>query len=722
MSFVPPEKPRNCTLGPDANTYNQPIPEGISGLLRSSVERISIQELFMPTLTFDPTRAVMETPVSINAASTISILAVLCSATSLNFSARAVLTNVSRCLDQSVRKNPSAKPCAEELRQGVNTTLVELNELEMVDPTLASGFLPSDKPVLKLLTRLPRHAPDELFEAVGNMLITAYVTDIPLSAPRAERLNTVVSAIRNEPALTLAQTKELQTLLKRSRDDLLETLVQSLSTQDKATLKFNAQLLTHLRSELNSKHEQEQQSANVRRFMELSSLLNAIEQLKLELAEGQPEALITLIAFCTHLHWDLALQVPLLNGDEQPGVMMWIDAKAGLVNVWIQPLLRELGQPIAGCHPTSDTLRLPLPQVIAQQLQIAVTINPAVRRLGDLISKEGARSNNLEKYWSESRRAQFIRSAPPNAIRMQPNRAVAAYAFLAFHLVTKPDLPYLTISEEQVWAMRCSFFQTVGLGSARKNEHLTPSHVGSQRTVQHETAQKVFEELHQSLAAVSVGRRYTLTKLIEYHNRYTRAVALYLHFATGGRGSRDIEFLASSWFYGSAFGYLDDKNAGASGGLTPVPISPKVSEQLRLWSLHLGSLQMRLSKLLGHHARLTMNRIQAILDYLEVPLFFLLNSDGSFRPLIAKHLFVGRAATLNHDFGRHFMASELTGNGQMLSDVHGFLRHQGAGINPQSAYGIEVQQDRLLRTALSIDTVLTKLGITPLPGLVGGMQ
>lgn len=295
----------------------------------------------MPTLAFDPTRAVMETSVSISAASTISIVAVLCSATSLNFSARAVLTNVSRCLDQSVRKNPSAKPCTEELRQGVNTTLVELNKLEMVDPTLASGFLPNDKPVLKLLTRLPRYAPDEVLETIGNMLITAYVTDISVSAPRAERLNTVVSAIRNEPALTLAQTKEIQTLLKRSRDDLLETLVQSLSTQDKAALKFNAQLLTHLRSELNSKHEQEQQSANVRRFMELSSLLNAIEQLKLELAEGQPEALITLIAFCTHLHWDLALQVPLLNEDEQPGVMMWIDAKAGLVNVWIQPLLRK---------------------------------------------------------------------------------------------------------------------------------------------------------------------------------------------------------------------------------------------------------------------------------------------------------------------------------------------------------------------------------------------
>ena len=40
-----------------------------------------------------------------------------------------------------------------------------------------------------------------------------------------------------------------------------------------------------LRSELNSKHEQEQQCADVRRFMELSSLVNAIEQLKLELPE-----------------------------------------------------------------------------------------------------------------------------------------------------------------------------------------------------------------------------------------------------------------------------------------------------------------------------------------------------------------------------------------------------------------------------------------------------
>jgi len=676
----------------------------------------------MPSLVIDPTRSVLETPVTANTASTISDLAVLCGASSLNFSARAVLTNVARCLDQSLAKQPSAVGCIDSLRKGVSDALAELEDSEMVDPTLAPGFVGSDQPALKLLSRLPRNAPDDLTETVGNMLITAHLTDTPLPNNRATRLNTLVSAVRNEPTLSLTQLNELQALLKRSREDLLETLVQYVSTQDKDTLKFNSQLLNHLRSQLDSKHVQDQRCANIRGFSDLSTVLENVEELKLAMADGQHEALVTLIAFCTNLHWDLALRLPLLNGGEQPGFIMWIDRNKGQANVWIQPLLRELGQPIEGCHPTSKTLRLPLPSVVAQQLQITVALNPTARRLGDLISPDIARSNSLEEYWSESRRAQFIRSAPPNAIRMHPNRVVAAYAFLAFQLISKSDLPYLTISEEHIWEMRCSFFQNVGLGTAANNELPAPSSVGSKRTPKYDTVQRIFQELQESLSAIGVGRRYTLSKLVEYHNRYTRAVALYLQFVSGGRSSKNISFLASSWFYGSAFGYLDDKTVGASGGLTPIPISPHTSEQLRLWFLHLQSLQKRLGKLQGCRSAATTNRIQSVLDHHEISIFFGLKPDGSVFSLTADQLFVGRAAALNHDFGRHFIASELTSNDQLLSDVHGFLRHQGEGINPQSAYGIDVQQDRLLRTALSIDKVMTDLGIHPIKGLVGGAQ
>jgi len=141
-----------------------------------------------------------------------------------------------------------------------------------------------------------------------------------------------------------------------------------------------------------------------------------------------------------------------------------------------------------------------------------------------------------------------------------------------------------------------------------------------------------------------------------------------------------------------------------------------------LWTMHLESLHARLFKLLGVRARGSGAHIESILQHRPVPLIFLLNGDGTYREMQSPDLFGGSAATLTRDFGRHFIASALTTGEQTLADTHGFLRHQGAGINPQSAFGIEVQHDRLLRTAIAIDGILADLGIQPLAGLAGASK
>lgn len=676
----------------------------------------------MPRLTFDPSENILDTTVSTNTASTISALATLCSATSLNFSALAVLTNVKRSLDHSVKKHPTSSNFVQTLQKDVETALDELFELNMIDPSLTPGFINSKKPVLSVLTRLPSQAPAELFETVGNMLTTAYLTDVAPPASRFKRLNALTSSIRNEPALTELQATELQTLLNRSRDDLIETLTQRLSTESKPILHFNARLLIHLRSNLNSEHVAEQRCANQRQYLTGAPLIKAISDLKTSIENGETTALITLIGFCVGLSWDLTTQIPLLRGESQPGVLMWVDPFTGMAHVSIKELLNDLGQPIEGCEPTTDTFRLPLPLVIAEHLRITAVVTPMAKRIGDLVEAPNDRVKNLDDYWSASHRARFIRSAATNAIRMKPNRCIAAFAFLSFHLVTKPDLHYLTITETQIWALRSEFFKSVGLGSPVPTDHLSGTSIGSKRTVLSTTVCTVFEELDHAVAEVRIGRRYSLVTLIDHHNRYVRRVAMYLHFSAGGRGSRHIDFNAASWFSGSMFGYLNDKDAGAAGGRTPIPIAPSTAEQLRLWELHLRSLRARLDKILGYRARSTSEHILEILDHRPVSIFFLLNADSTFRPLLAEDLFVGCAKALHHDFGRHYMASTLTARNQPLSEVHGFLRHQGEGLNPQSAFGVEIQHDRLVRSALAVNMILSDLNIRPLTGLGGGAQ
>jgi hypothetical protein len=62
----------------------------------------------------------------------------------------------------------------------------------------------------------------------------------------------------------------------------------------------------------------------------------------------------------------------------------------------------------------------------------------------------------------------------------------------------------------------------------------------------------------------------------------------------------------------------------------------------------------------------------------------------------------------------------LTAKGETLAKVHRFLRHQGEGINPQSALGIENTRDQLLHTALAVDQILLELNIGPIAGMGGG--
>ena len=141
--------------------------------------------------------------------------------------------------------------------------------------------------------------------------------------------------------------------------------------------------------------------------------------------------------------------------------------------------------------------------------------------------------------------------------------------------------------------------------------------------------------------------------------------------------------------------------------------------QLKLWRLHLESLQGRLIKQLGYRANAAPELIDSISRREPVPLLFLLDVDGTPKPMRTEHLFTGQAGNLNLDWGRHVMASRLTADDQPLADVHVYLRHQAGGINPQSALGVEVLIDRLQRIALAIDSTMQELSIRPLAGLAG---
>jgi len=197
---------------------------------------------------------------------------------------------------------------------------------------------------------------------------------------------------------------------------------------------------------------------------------------------------------------------------------------------------------------------------------------------------------------------------------------------------------------------------------------------------------------------------------------------MHLQFVAGARRTHEIEFLASSWFYGSIFGYLDDKAVGIAGGKTPLHIGPTTQYQLELWEAHLRSLASRMEKLLGVRSKNGVAHINRVLAKDDISTIFVLSVDATPQQLASADLFVGIPAKTNRDFGRHYFASELCMGGTSLADVQGFLRHQGNHINAQCSLGHESHQGRIQRLCDACEKILNRTGVYAIQGLSKGSR
>lgn len=336
----------------------------------------------MPTLLEDPRSVVLNVSVSEATASLISKLSTLLEVDSLEFSVLPVLKNVQRCLRHTISQLPSAREPMTEICRGLDVAIEELTNKQLPNTGPAAGFMPANRPALRVLSRLPERAPDSLLRTVGNLLISGLLTDLPLPKQRFEGLSTLCRAVLDEPSLSEEQTRTLGALLSRSNADLAEILTQHLQTQDKSVLRFNSQIINHLRSEVSSAHPAVQRDADLRKFLSGAALIDTVAKLMNETTAGDADALGMLLGFSLNLQWDFLCQVPLRSDDQGEGHIIWLDGTRGVAHLDIRPLLRDLGQPIPGCEVTSNILRLPLPKFLAEQLRLAWTMCPAATYTG----------------------------------------------------------------------------------------------------------------------------------------------------------------------------------------------------------------------------------------------------------------------------------------------------------------------------------------------------
>lgn len=627
-----------------------------------------------------------------------------------------------------------------ECLQAAAEELTDLGpEIERLNDSLSEGMLTEESSNLsaKVLWGLSTSYP--VWTALGDRYF-----------PSSNEFRIVVGLcaiyahIRAQP-INVRQIKDLQKLQRQQREGTLslsefDSEVRKTSARLKKKLQFASELLRRsatpseindqallsstVLARLSSLRVVERQAAQRNNELTDSELRAYVSNLVREIHTGERlNALVESISFCIGLPLHISKRVA-ISIDRPKDRAMWIDPKGGFVCLDLSSSFDKLAKQFTDSHlSTSFLLVRPLPLLIHNELQEALSVNPNIKTVADLGEDVGTSRRRLhsEGVHHSSTVSQFLASSPGAALRVTGNRLTSAFATLGFQLICESDLHYLSPSVKSIWDACDQLYRTVGFGQATPAVEQFSQHVGSKLTPTQQSIQTIFEHLKFEVTSSRCGRRYTLSSLVDFHNRYAKYFCAFLHFTSGGRDRKEPFFSASTWTPDSLFGQTGDKPCGISKGYTPIPVSRFLAQQISLWHSHLECLGRRLKKLDSEKYHQTICAIERIRNQEDVNLLMLLGADGELKTLTSNEILEGVKRSLSGDWGRHFWPSMFQKHDLPFEDSQDFLRHHAAGHSHHSLTSQSVNWRYLQRTGHVIDTVLQELSIQPLSGLSRGV-
>lgn len=566
--------------------------------------------------------------------------------------------------------------------------------------------------------------PDDVItqSIVGRMLIVSLMRGEPIDKTTVKQLKSI-HLKRLDGRLDDKQfEKQLQEIHGRVHKKFMTHVEQSSSSQDRRQLTFNVGVLGTLANRFSSLRRKERQAVGGDQSFSLNELSLCTQALLRRAESGEAEDLAKLVCFCLGLGWDIGKSTPFIRGDDGQGHLAWIDPVSGWMHVDLTSVLKDLGKnPNPRQEPTTMVVRRPLPLIVANLLHDAYVDNPSLKSIEGLLGKNSTsrKKISLPDVHHSASVARLMRSVRNVGLTCIGRREIAAFATLGFELISKSDLHYISPREMDVWQGCEALYSSVGLGVAVPFGGQEAGRIGSRLTPSPAWVRDIFQESKQQVEQARCGRRYAMQSIVDFHNAYARYVGLFMQLTVGGRDRREIEFLASAWSPGNAFGLHEDKPLGATRSRTPIPISPQMAEQLRLWRAHQVALLSRLEKLNVPGCKATEHWVGRIQAGHDVPLLFTLDDQGSPQMLTAAQVFSGEARDINRDFGRHFVACHLS-DSSLFEYAQEWLRHYANGASSFEVTSMFVTHRSLTDLVRAIDQILIGCGIKPVSGLSKG--
>jgi len=631
-----------------------------------------------------------------------------------------VMTNALTALRAAIVALPTVGDAVVPFCKDIETVCNDFAGLDLVGAQHQMLGLHVQYPAWSLLACTPLADNRDLQVAIGLSLCTALMLGKPISKKTANEIRSLQSKLADGVISQTLLNAAAEKLKQRQVTKTINLVKLQSSASDRSIFSLNAVVIATIQASLSSLRTVERQAAGRDNELSIQDLRTAAAQLLVRVDHGDGDALALCIAYCIGLPWDISVQVPFARGPGHDSMVAWVDPVAGFVYVNLTHALGDLSTAATAQHVNSTLLlRRPLPILLANSLYEAYVSNGGLQRLSALTIQAVSNRAKLklpEVHHSASV-ARFIASRGTAALNATERRDLAAFATLSFQLVSKSDLHYITPSEQDIWSACDKHYQHVGFGEAVPTTGYAPTHVGSRVTPSSAWIQSIFDEAANDLESKKAGKKYTLKSVVSHHNAYARYVGLFFQLVVGGRNRKKINFSAQAWHPSAAFGLIADKPLGPTRGVTPIPISTLLRRQIRLWHAHVQALKRRFDRLDRSMHQKAIDYLQQVLDGEQVPMLFLLGTNGAIKLLTADHLFQGAASGLNHDFGRHFIGDHATQLGLPFEDIQDWLRHHTNGVSHHESTSEHVIYVYLTRTARAIDDVLVNTDIKALSGL-----
>lgn len=485
---------------------------------------------------------------------------------------------------------------------------------------------------------------------------------------------------------------------------------------------FSSYYRNHIFSEINFARSQDRKASQILAMQTPSDFLASTKLLRRDVEQGDMAALFLCLDLLLGTPPGMSRKLPILRPEITTDWVVVIDIFAGIIKTDFSTIIARAKTPLPGCLPSNFTACRPLPIFLAESLRKAYLNNTSAQTLGDLDSEQHLFVNkNRTHYYNPysniiPSRSRLIAARGTIALQAGLHRATAAHIAADYQLVGNATNHYIVISREEISLGAAKFYDYISWGAPVLLEPGPAT--GSLSMPERHTVMRRHANLATRVSDTHPGKKYSIQGLATYHANYANLCGALFELLTAARATNVLRFTAATFPSGACYTSILDKKVGILDGHSPVPISPFLAEQVRLWLAHCRCLDQRLARknwLTTHPVRQHMQRIFAgetvplLFHFQEQQLEFI----GSYQ--IEQAL----PPELRHkgDGARHFWQNTLRMAGLSSADINRFKRHETIGLENFSSTSNGTLADAFARITAVQQQTLLELGIFPVAGL-----